>query len=40
MPKNIENAIIKEYISKGYSYNRAKQIAIATMVKKGIWRRK
>lgn len=38
MPKRIERKIEREYERKGYSPKRAKSIAFATMVKKGIWK--
>jgi hypothetical protein len=40
LPKAIEKALIKEYRNKGYSYNDARKIAFAIMVKKGLWKRK
>lgn len=40
MPKKVRNKIINEYENKGYSYKDSKRIAYATMVKKGIWKRK
>ena len=37
MPKKIERKITREYEKRGYSPKRAKSIAIATMVKRGLW---
>lgn len=38
MPKRVERAITREYEQRGYSKKRARAIAFATMVKRGIWR--
>lgn len=38
MPKKVERKIEREYERKGYSPKRAKSIAYATMVKKGLWK--
>jgi hypothetical protein len=38
MPKQLERRIIREYERKGESPRRARQIAYATMVARGLWR--
>lgn len=38
MPKKIEQRITREYRKRGYSLKRAKSIAIATMIKHGLWK--
>lgn len=38
MPKKLERKIEREYERKGYSPKKAKSIAFATMVKKGLWK--
>lgn len=37
MPKKLETKITREYRRRGYSLKRARSIAIATMVKRGLW---